>query len=187
MKDILICQDTWGGKLKVVYTVVASVAQFFVPMVLVIGLYLSIYLKLKNRPQVSWICTFWLGTLKNNKFSIICPKLCVDRTLFATFFLELPWRSTLLEKLHFSDFSYEFGFPAENMREKSHKSFNLKVERFCAVFFGNIIGGKIGEILKQCALRALRLKCQHFVVLPFIFALDADFHAQLLKDKCVCY
>ena len=53
MEDILICQDTWAGKLKVAYTVVASVAQFFLPVTLVIVLYISIYLKLKNRPQVS--------------------------------------------------------------------------------------------------------------------------------------
>lgn len=52
MEDILICQDTWEGKGKVAYTVVASVAQFFLPVLLVIMLYLSIYLKLKNRPQV---------------------------------------------------------------------------------------------------------------------------------------
>ena len=52
MEDILICQDTWAGKLKVAYTVVASVAQFFLPVTLVIVLYISIYLKLKNRPQV---------------------------------------------------------------------------------------------------------------------------------------
>ena len=52
MEDILICQDTWEGKLKVAYTVVASVAQFFLPVTLVIVLYISIYLKLKNRPQV---------------------------------------------------------------------------------------------------------------------------------------
>ena len=57
MEAILICHDTWAGKSKVVYNVVASVAQFFVPVILVISLYLAIYLKLKNRPQVSiqWI------------------------------------------------------------------------------------------------------------------------------------
>ena len=64
MEDILICQDTWGGKSKVVYTVVASVAQFFVPVILVIGLYLSIYLKLKNRPQVSPMYTFLRGNVE---------------------------------------------------------------------------------------------------------------------------
>ena len=52
MEDIFICQDTWAGSSKVLYTLVASVAQFFVPVILVIILYLSIYLKLRNRPQV---------------------------------------------------------------------------------------------------------------------------------------
>ena len=55
MDDILICQDTWDGSSKVVYTVVSSTAQFFAPVVLVIILYLSIYLKLRNRPQVSFM------------------------------------------------------------------------------------------------------------------------------------
>ena len=58
MEDILICQDTWEGKGKVAYTVVASVAQFFLPVLLVIMLYLSIYLKLKNRPQVRFLKIF---------------------------------------------------------------------------------------------------------------------------------
>jgi hypothetical protein len=55
MEDILICQDTWEGSLKVVYTVVSSCAQFLLPVILVIPLYLSIYIKLKNRPLVSRI------------------------------------------------------------------------------------------------------------------------------------
>ena len=53
MDDVLICQDTWAGTSKVVYTAVSQLAQFFVPVIIVICLYLSIYLKLKNRPQVS--------------------------------------------------------------------------------------------------------------------------------------
>ena len=52
MDDVLICQDTWAGTSKVVYTAVSQLAQFFVPVIIVICLYLSIYLKLKNRPQV---------------------------------------------------------------------------------------------------------------------------------------
>ena len=54
MDDVLICQDTWAGTSKVVYTAVSQLAQFFVPVIIVICLYLSIYLKLKNRPQVSF-------------------------------------------------------------------------------------------------------------------------------------
>ena len=56
MDDVLICQDTWAGTSKVVYTAVSQLAQFFVPVIIVICLYLSIYLKLKNRPQVSKKC-----------------------------------------------------------------------------------------------------------------------------------
>ena len=55
MDDVLICQDTWAGTSKVVYTAVSQLAQFFVPVIIVICLYLSIYLKLKNRPQVSTV------------------------------------------------------------------------------------------------------------------------------------
>ena len=53
MDDILICKDTWNDSAKVVYTIITNCAQFLLPVVLVIPLYCAIYLKLKNRPQVS--------------------------------------------------------------------------------------------------------------------------------------
>ena len=53
MDDILICKDTWEGTWKVAYTIVTSCAQFLVPVFFVIPLYIAIYLKLKNRPQVN--------------------------------------------------------------------------------------------------------------------------------------
>ncbi len=52
MADILICQDIWKGSSKIAYTVISSCAQYLFPVILVITLYLSIYLKLRNRPQV---------------------------------------------------------------------------------------------------------------------------------------
>ena len=50
--DILICKDTWAGKLKAMYTIVTSCAQFFLPLIIVIPCYIAIYVKLRNRPQV---------------------------------------------------------------------------------------------------------------------------------------
>ena len=58
MDDILICKDTWNDSAKVVYTIITNCAQFLLPVVLVIPLYCAIYLKLKNRPQVSTKITY---------------------------------------------------------------------------------------------------------------------------------
>lgn len=53
MENIFICQDTWEGSSKVVYTIVSSCAQFLLPFTVVIAIYLSIFFKLRNRPRVS--------------------------------------------------------------------------------------------------------------------------------------
>ena len=53
LEDIYICQDTWVGQSKLVYTVSTSCAQFLLPVIIVVVLYLSIFLKLRNRPQVN--------------------------------------------------------------------------------------------------------------------------------------
>ena len=44
--------DFRKGSSKIAYTVISSCAQYLFPVMLVISLYLSIYLKLRNRPQV---------------------------------------------------------------------------------------------------------------------------------------
>eukprot|EP00095_Tigriopus_kingsejongensis_P003900 maker-scaffold296_size217904-snap-gene-1.18 protein:Tk03900 transcript:maker-scaffold296_size217904-snap-gene-1.18-mRNA-1 annotation:"NPYLR8" len=51
MENILICQDTWEGSSKVVYTIVSSCAQFLLPFTVVIAIYLSIFFRLRNRPR----------------------------------------------------------------------------------------------------------------------------------------
>ncbi|TRY73362.1 hypothetical protein TCAL_06016 [Tigriopus californicus] len=51
MENIFICQDTWEGSSKVVYTIVSSCAQFLLPFSVVIAIYLSIFFKLRNRPR----------------------------------------------------------------------------------------------------------------------------------------
>ena len=53
---IVVCVDIWeklyGPTSKIIYTVITSCIQFLFPVILVITLYLSIYIKLRNRPQV---------------------------------------------------------------------------------------------------------------------------------------
>ena len=54
--SIVICKDIWtdlySHTSKIVYKVVASCIQFVLPVLLVFTLYVSIYVKLRNRPQV---------------------------------------------------------------------------------------------------------------------------------------
>ena len=54
--SLVICQDVWetmyNHTSKMVYTVIVSCIQFLVPVLLVFTLYVSIYFKLRNRPQV---------------------------------------------------------------------------------------------------------------------------------------
>ena len=54
--SIVVCEDIWAEiyshTSKIVYRVVASCLQFVFPVLLVFTLYVSIYVKLRNRPQV---------------------------------------------------------------------------------------------------------------------------------------
>ena len=52
MTDIMVCQDTLEGSWRSAYTVLVMCAQYGIPLLVVIVIYLSIFSRIKNRPQV---------------------------------------------------------------------------------------------------------------------------------------
>ena len=55
-QSLIVCSDQWdetfGESTQIVYKTAKSCIQFVLPVLLVFTLYVSIYVKLKNRPQV---------------------------------------------------------------------------------------------------------------------------------------
>ena len=51
--DILLCNDVRSGDMRLVYDVCRCVVQFVMPLVVVLGVYISIGWRLKNRPVLN--------------------------------------------------------------------------------------------------------------------------------------
>ena len=78
----MICIDVWdevySHTTKIIYKVAVSCIQFVLPVLLVFTLYVSIYVKLKNRPQVR---KYFLSNSANRFYLLITLILMIPYIL----------------------------------------------------------------------------------------------------------
>jgi chromate transport protein ChrA len=96
----VICQTTWAGQPKMIYTFTMCVCQFLLPLLAVIVIYVCIYLKLKKRPKVGVLMFLIYGYAADFIFLtlyVMHKKFCVQSyestkrwSIFSTFDARLP-------------------------------------------------------------------------------------------------